>query len=573
MAEFHSTLYDILFLLMAAVIAVPLLQRFGVPSVLAYLAAGVALGPYTPGVVIDVKATLPLAEFGVVFLLFAIGLELPLSRLRTMRKYIFGLGTLQVLVTAALFAGIGLAFGLSSTVAVLLGITLAFSSTATVLTILVERNEAVSQTGRISIAVLIFQDLAVVPVLALLPLLAGAGHDIATALGLALVKAAVAMALIFVVGRYVVRPVYGFIAARRTSEVFTAANLLLVLAVAWLTEEAGMSMALGAFLAGLLLADSPYRHQVEADIDPFRGLLLGLFFMTVGMTVDLPFVADNLLLVLGVTFGLLAIKAAVLVCLARLLKLDWGVVLRVGLLLAQGGEFAFVVLGKAGTLGIVDHTIVQTLIATVALSMVLTPLLSSTGRRWAKRLRRRMGQDLVPTGEDDVQQHVIIAGYGRVGRAIASLLTENNVPYVALDLDAERVAQARAHGLPVFYGDISQAGVLRSIGVERARAAVVTVNNARGAERAVAALHDHAPGLPIIARAHDLRQQGVLRTAGAAQVVPEALEASFQMASLALRSVGIADDVVERCLAGHRNSDYGMLDHLDPEAAAKKRQG
>ncbi|GAB3119109.1 monovalent cation:proton antiporter-2 (CPA2) family protein [Novispirillum itersonii] len=560
MAEFHSTLYDILWLLLAAVVAVPVLQRFGVPSVLGYLAAGAALGPYTPGVVIDVESTLPLAEFGVVFLLFAIGLELPLSRLRTMRRYIFGLGALQVLVTATVLGGLAFALGLSPKAAVLVGVTLAFSSTATVLAILVERNEAVTQTGRVSIAVLIFQDLAVVPVLALLPLLAGTGHDIGTALGLALAKACVAMALIFVLGRYVVRPLYGFIAARRTSEVFTAANLLLVLTVAWVTEMAGMSMALGAFLAGLLLADSPYRHQVEADIDPFRGLLLGLFFMTVGMSVDLPFVAQNLLLVLAVTLGLLAVKALVLTGLARLLRVDWATVLRVGLLLAQGGEFAFVVFGKAGALGVLDHTTTQTLTATVALSMILTPLLSSTGRRWSKKLKRRMGLDLVPTGTEEVQQHVIIAGYGRVGRTIAGLLQEHGVPYVALDLDAERVAQARAEGLPVFYGDVSQAGVLRSIGIDRARAVIVTVNNARGAERAVGAVHDHAPGLPIIARAHDLRQQGVLRTAGAAQVVPEAIEVSFQMAGLALRSMGIADDIIERCLAGHRSSGYGTLE-------------
>ncbi|WP_019646363.1 monovalent cation:proton antiporter-2 (CPA2) family protein [Novispirillum itersonii] len=569
MAEFHSTLYDILWLLLAAVVAVPVLQRFGVPSVLGYLAAGVALGPYTPGVVIDVESTLPLAEFGVVFLLFAIGLELPLSRLRTMRRYIFGLGALQVLGTAAVLGGLGLAFGLSPKAAVLIGVTLAFSSTATVLAILVERNEAVTQTGRVSIAVLIFQDLAVVPVLALLPLLAGSGHDIGTALGLALAKACVAMALIFILGRYVVRPLYGFIAARRTSEVFTAANLLLVLTVAWVTEMAGMSMALGAFLAGLLLADSPYRHQVEADIDPFRGLLLGLFFMTVGMTIDLPFVAHNLLLVLAVTLGLLALKAGVLIGLSRLLGLDWATVLRVGLLLAQGGEFAFVVFGKAGTLGVLDHTTTQTLTATVALSMILTPVLSSAGRRWSKKLKRRLGLDLVPTGTEEARQHVIIAGYGRVGRTIATLLKEHGVPYVALDLDAERVAEARAEGLPVFYGDVSQAGVLRSIGVERARAAIITVNNARGAERAVAAVHDHMPGLPIIARAHDLRQQGVLRSAGAVLVVPEAIEVSFQMAGLALRSMGVSDDIIERCLAGHRSSGYGTL--AGPEDGAEHR--
>ncbi|MBI5164380.1 MAG: cation:proton antiporter [Magnetospirillum sp.] len=543
---------------------VPLLQRIGIPSILGYLAAGMALGPYTPGPVVDVEATKALAEFGVVFLLFAIGLELPLARLRTMRRFIFGLGMLQVIVTAALLGGLGMAFGLTAEAALVVGTTLAFSSTATVLMLLVERNEAVSHHGRIGVAVLIFQDLAVVPVLALLPLLAGASLQIGAALGLAAAKAVVAIAGIHLAGRFLVRPIYRQISLTRSPEVFTAANLLLVLALAWLTAQAGMSMALGAFLAGILLADTAYRHQVEADIEPFRGLLLGLFFMTVGMSIDLPFVASRGGTVVLLVVGILAVKASIIVGLCQVLGL--GVVhgLRVGFLLAQVGEFAFIVFSRATELGILSHQLGQTLGAAVALSMVLTPLLAVAGHRLAVLAQQRLGQDLLPSSAEVPQQHVIIAGYGRVGRTIAGLVARHGIPYVALDLDPECVAKARAQGLPVYYGDASQIAVLRSVGVERARAVVMTVNRPRTVEKAVARIRHFAPDLPIIARAHDLAQELALDSAGATAVVPETMEASLQMAGLLLKTAGVEPAAVDRSLHEHRREHWGNLDGKDP---------
>jgi CPA2 family monovalent cation:H+ antiporter-2 len=552
-----GAMFDILYLLLAAVVLVPVLQRFGIPSVLGYLAAGVALGPYTPGPVIDAESTRPLAEFGVVFLLFAIGLELPLSRLRTMRHYILGLGLLQVTVSALILAGLALMVGLDPSIAMVVGATLALSSTATVLALLVERNEAVSQHGRVAVAVLIFQDLAVIPILALLPLLAGTPHDILPALGLAGLKAVTAIVAILAVGRLLLRPAYAFIADRRSPELFVAANLLLVLTVAWLTAEAGMSMSLGAFLGGLMLADSPYRHQIEADIQPFRGLLLGLFFMTVGMSINLPFVAARGGEVLGLTAVILTVKTMVIIGLCLMLRMGLSQGLRVGFLLAQTGEFAFVVFDLSMRLHLLDQTTGQVLLTATALSMVLTPILDKVGRSLSERHKRQEGEDLIPSGIENSSGHVIIAGYGRMGRAIARLLRQHEISFVALDLDVDRVMKARQEGLPVFFGDASHAGVLRSVGVCGAQAVVVTLGHPRLTARTVFCVHQTAPGVPVFARAQDRIHEALLNQIGAAAVIPETVEASLQIAGLVLRSAGIAEDKVESSLTDYRRNRYG----------------
>lgn len=561
-------LLDVLALLLAAIVAVPIFQKLRMPAVVGYLVAGTILGPYVPGPVVDSHMPLALAEFGVVFLLFSIGLELPLSRLQAMRRYIFGLGVLQVLVTSAAIGVLGFfGLGLTAEAALVIGGTLAFSSTATVLGMLVERGETTARHGRVAIAVLIFQDLAVVPMLTLLPLLAGNPESIAAALGLAAVKGAAAIAVILVLGRFVVRPVYHFIASTRSPEVFSATNLFLVLAVGWVTAQVGMSMALGAFLAGLLLADTAYRHQVESDIEPFRGLLLGLFFMTVGMSLDLPLMAARTGVVIGATVALLAGKAAILVILCRVTGLGLPTALRVGLVLAQGSEFAFVIIGHAMASGVVAPQDGQIVVTVVALSMALTPALGALAHRLARAHEHRWGTERFGAEAGDRSAHVVIAGYGRVGRAVARILTNHGIPFVALDLDSQRVAKARESGLPVFYGDASHAGVLRAAGIERARAAVVTVNRPLLAEKAVACIRRVALDLPIIVRSHDLGQRPLLEAAGASEVVPEAMEASLQLAGLTLRNAGIEADVIERSLDEYRRDHYGLLTDGGPGAA------
>jgi len=544
----------VLILLMGAVLVVSLFRRIGVPSVLGYLVAGIALGPHTPGPIsIDAENARPLAELGVVFLLFSIGLDLPLARLRTLRRMILGFGLLQVLICGGLFAVVALACGLTPQAALVAGVTLSFSSTATVLAILVERNEAVSQHGRIAIAVLIFQDLVVIPLLVLLPLLADSPGHIFSALGIAALKAAVAILSIYLLGRVVLRPGYRYIAAIRTPELFTAANLLLVLAVGWATAQAGMSMALGAFLAGLMVADSSYRHQVEADIEPFRGLLLGLFFITVGMSIDLPFVAHHLGWVIGLTAALVASKALLIALSGLATGIGAIQAMRVGFLLAQTGEFAFVVFARADELHLLPPQQTQTLVAVVALSMVLTPALAALGRGLALHWRARSAADLFTPAAEHKSGHVVIAGYGRSGRTIARALEEHGLDYVALDLDIDRVARARDAGHPVYYGDAGQPGVLRSAGINRARAAVITVNKPRTAERAVMQIRQAVPGLTIIARAHDLAQKQLLRTAGASAVVPETVEASLQLAGLVLQSAGLDAETVAQTLLRQRH--------------------
>jgi len=562
----------VLILLLGAVLVVPLFQRLGIPSVLGYLVAGIALGPYNPGPVsINAEITRPLAELGVVFLLFAIGLDLPFARLRTLRRLIFGLGVMQVVLCGAVFYGLGIAYGLSPHAALVVGVTLSFSSTATVLAILVERNEAVSHHGRIAISVLILQDLAVVPLLVLLPLLASAPDRMAAALGLAAIKAGLAILAIYLVGRVILRPTYRYIAAIRNAEVFTAANLLLVLAVGWLTAQAGMSMALGAFLAGLLVADSPYRHQVEADIEPFRGLLLGLFFMTVGLSIDLPYVAAHLGTIAGLTLGLVIVKAALIALCGIVIGIGVIQSFRVGVLLAQTGEFAFVVFSRADGLNLLERDQTQTLVAAVVLSMALTPALAGLGRAVTLSWRKRTAREMFPSAAEGKSGHVVIAGYGRIGRAVARILSEHDIDYLALDLDIDRVAKARASGLPVYYGDAGQVGVLRSVGIEQARAAVITVNKPRAAERAVAQIRQTVPGLIIIARAHDLAQKDILGSAGATAVVPETIEASLQLAGLVLRSTGIDAETVEQTLRRQRDSvelPLGPIprgDKIDPD--------
>lgn len=392
MTESHA-LVDVLVLLAAAIIAVPLMQRLRISPVLGYLAAGVAVGPFGFGFIAAVDDAHYLAEFGVIFLLFTIGLDLPFQRLRAMWRYIFGLGLAQVAVTSALIFGAAVALGLAPEAALVIGGALALSSTATVLEELSQRRELATRFGRVAIAVLLFQDLAVVPLLALLPLLHAEGTALLVALVLAMAKAVAALAGIVVLGQRVLRPVYRVVAGSRNREVFAATNLLVVLGTGWITGQLGMSMALGAFLAGLLLAETEFRHQVEADILPFRGLFLGLFFISVGMVIDLNVVAENAALVLALTLALLAGKALALAGLGRAFGLPTPVAVCTGLQLAQCGEFGFIIFSLAMQLGLVEPAVGMPLIATVALTMALTPLLTIAGSAAGTRLEGKPAAD------------------------------------------------------------------------------------------------------------------------------------------------------------------------------------
>ena len=520
----------------AAIVGVLLAERLKLGAVLGYLVAGLVIGPAGFALVADVEATQTLAELGVVFLLFMVGLELPLERIRVMPPAILWLGGGQILLTGAAIAGIIAAFGGSASAAVLVGGALSLSSTAIVLRLLAERHELNSRFGRAAFGILIMQDLVVGPLIVGVLALGRGPESVAAALGFAFLKAIAAMVLILGVGRFALRPVFAPVAAARRPEIFAALTLLVVLAAAIATQAAGLSMAFGAMLAGMLVAESPYRHQVAVEIQPFRGLLLGLFFMTVGMSLDVAVLRQQIATVLPLTLALIAGKSVLTAGLARLVMLPTGQALRLGLLLSQGGEFAFVLLG----VGFGEHILSlgdrQQLVAAVILSMMLTPLLAEAGRRLAPRIERRTyGRAETAAPETAaLKDHVIIAGYGRVGRAVAQRLTAAGIAWVGLDLDPHRVTQARRQGLQVHFGDADRPEILEAFAVEQARAVVVAVDNPKVALQLTALLHYVLPEIPVLARAYDEAHAEELERAGAAHVIPEPAPIGARIAEIIL---------------------------------------
>ena len=467
-------------------IVVPIFRRFQASAVLGYLVAGSAIGPHGLDLLREPRAVTALADLGVIFLLFSIGLGLSVERLTSLRRYVFGLGTLQVVITTlAITLTLRLA-GVSGDAALVLGAGLALSSSAIVLQMLVERREIATMQGRVAFAVLLLQDLAVVPLLTLVPLLPGTGPGLGVALGLAFLKAVAALVLIVAIGRLALRPVLRAVARGGTPELFIGIVLLLVLGIGWLTQQAGLSMALGAFLAGLLVAETEYRPQVESDVQPFRGILLALFFMTVGMGIDAGLLWRHAPSLAGLLVGLLIGKALILAGLCRAFGLSATMGVGIGLMLAQGGEFAFVLFTLASGRGVLSAEAAQVAILIVGLSMAATPALLTAARAVFRRLQHAAGTAAALAHETrELRDHVVIAGFGRVGQTLALLLESRVIPYVALDLDAERVAEARRRALPVYFGDASRAEVLKAAGVEQASMAAITLDQPEAAARGV----------------------------------------------------------------------------------------
>jgi len=558
----HGILRDALIFLAIAVLVSPLCHRLRLSPVLGYLLAGSAVGPAGLGLMSEDGGARDLAELGIVFLLFMIGLELSWERLRVIRHFIFGLGTAQVVATAALAATAVGMIGLHAEGAGVVGVALAFSSTAFVLQILSERGELNSQVGRLAVAVLILQDLAVVPLLVTIPNLGGDGLTVAWQEILAIAKAVAAMAVIFLVARLALRPLFHVVSATRQPEVFVGAALLTVIGTSFATEAAGLSLSLGAFLAGVMLASTEYRHQVEADLQPVRGLLMGLFFLTVGMTVDPAKVLADLPDIAAGVGLLVAGKALVLTLIALLCRFPFTTALHLGLLLAQGGEFAFVVLARASQADLVDPTQIELLTSVVAVSMAVTPALAGLGDWVARRGHAAAGRAVAP--DDDVRDmadHVIVVGFGRVGQIVAAILREQGISYIAIDRDPRLVTRLRdgKHGESVYFGDIRKVEVLKAVGAGRARAVVLTIDTGSGREKLVPRLRASFPRLHILVRARDRRQARDLEQAGATAVVPEILEGSLQLAGVTLRHLGLPGDEVRELIEGYRRADYAKL--------------
>jgi CPA2 family monovalent cation:H+ antiporter-2 len=574
MEELHL-LRPTLIILAAAILVVPLFRKLRITPVLGYLLAGLLIGPHALKLIHEVEVVETLAEFGVVFLLFSIGLELSLDRLLAMRRHVFGMGTLQVVITGTAFYALGRAVGLGGAEAFVLGGGLALSSTAVVLRMMEESGDQHTQAGRMALAVLLLQDLAVVPLLTVVPLLGGEGGSLLPSLGLAAAKGLGAMALIIVTGRLLLRPVLRTVAAARTPELFTGITLFLALGVSWLTGQAGLSMALGAFLAGLLISETEYRHQVEADIEPFRGLLLALFFMTIGMRIDVGLLADNAALVVGGVVALVLVKALVIAGLARAFGQPAGTAVFVGLSLAQAGEFAFVLFTLAMGAGALSEEVGGIALLVVALSIVLTPVLLRVGRAAADRLRRRSKEDPMEQMDreaHDLRKHVLILGLGRAGRTVVRLLEAHGTEYLGLDLDPDTVTAERGRGVPVFYGDGTRGEVLRAAGLARASGVIVTLDDPAAAGRAVRAIRAENDDIPIMVRARDTGQCGPLAAAGATGVIPELVEGSLQLGGRLLLALGESRDEVEAALADLRENSYSRLIDLPQPGAGRTPQ-
>jgi CPA2 family monovalent cation:H+ antiporter-2 len=571
-----TTFELVLLYLMAAVLGVVGCRMLKLPPMLGYLVVGVIIGPNALALAKDSAGVRYLAEFGVVFLMFAIGLEFNLPKLRSMRTLVFGLGLSQVLLTvlgavlgnallAWAFTLLGRPWDLGWRGGFVLGSAMAMSSTAIVVKLMAERLELESEHGKRVMGVLLFQDLAVVPLLVLIPALDEGAKDMMRQMALAVLKAGLLLTILLVGGQKVMRWWLTLVARRKSEELFMLNLLLVTLGLAWLTEHAGLSLALGAFVAGMLVAETEYKHQVETDIRPFHDVLLGLFFITIGMKLDWHPVAEHWLLVLLLTLAPVLAKAVLVALLARGFRATPGVAIRTGLYLAQAGEFGFVLLTLGADSGLVAARWMSPVLASMVLSMIATPFIVMHADRIVMRLSANewMLQSLQLTSiakkAIHTEAHVIICGYGRSGQNLAQLLSQEGIPYMALDLDPDRVRQAAAAGQSVVFGDAARLPSLMAAGLARASAVVVSYHDTASALKILALVREHAPTVPVIVRTIDDTDLEKLREAGATEVVPEALEGSLMLAAQALVLVGVPMRRVVRITRDARDARYHLL--------------
>ncbi len=549
---------DALVVLGTAGVVVPLVRYLGLNPVLGYLGAGALLGPLGLGsfidklpflywfTVVDAKNVSGIAELGVVFLLFLIGLELSYDRLLSMRRLVFGLGGSQVVITASLLSVIIAGTGQATAVAVILGACLALSSTAIVLEILAAHGELTTGAGIASFSILLAQDLAVIPILIFVSMLgSNTEGSLASSIGITLAHAVMAIALIVLVGRLVLRPLFRLVGSIESLELLTAAILFVIIGTGVLAAIEGLSMALGAFVAGLLLAETEYRKAVEAIVEPFKGLLLGIFFFTVGMTIDVREIARDPLTILALVFGLIALKAAIIIALSKAFGQSWRVAIETGFLLGPGGEFAFVAIGLAKSLGLIDPALSSFVLAVTSLTMVFIPALSVAARHINSRIEPPKKLDsALQAAPREQHKHAIVVGHGRVGKVVTSFLTEHNVPYIATDRDAASVTEDRKNGHEVYFGDATHAAFMKACGIMEAAAVIVTVGSESSADAIVLGIRKLRPDVLIVARARDTEHARHLYAIGVTDAVPETVEASLQISEAALVGLGIPTGLV-----------------------------
>jgi CPA2 family monovalent cation:H+ antiporter-2 len=543
---------DVVLFLATAGVVVPLFRQWRISPILGFLGAGVVLGPYGLGSLahemewlgaftIDNPGELAqLAELGVVFLLFTIGLELSWERLRSLRRYVFGLGALQVALCVTATAVVAVMIGQPPAAAMAIGAALALSSTAIVMPILAEQKRQHAMAGRATFSVLLFQDLAVAPILVTLTLMGRRSDEpFSPAMLLSLLPAIFGLGALFLFGRLLLRPMLRSVAKAKSEELFLAASLLVVVGAGLVSALAGLSMALGAFVAGLLLAETEFRHEVEVRVEPFKGLLLGLFFISVGIGLNVPLLLDRPLVILGAALGLVGMNCAVVFLLAKAFRLKTRSAIEAALLLAGAGEFAFVILGQAMDQGLVERTVGQTALVAATLSMFSIPFLAQLGLRLGGRQIAPSELPPEPEGDGEAEPRVLVVGYGRVGRLVGDMLRRHEIAWVGAELDPRLVEQGRRAGEAIYFGDAARAEFLMRCGLAEAPALVVTMDNPEGVEAIVAVARQLRPDLTIVARARDARHAQRLYDLGATDAVPETVEASLQLSEAVLVEIGV----------------------------------
>lgn len=544
---------DALVVLGTAGIIVPIVRRWGLNPILAYLGAGAVLGPLGLGsltksfpllywvTITDAQSVAGIAELGVIFLLFLIGLGLSFNRLMTMRRLVFGLGGLQVLLTGSLLSGMATALGQKTEVAIIVGASLSLSSTAIVLELLSDQGRLTTTAGRASFSVLLAQDLAVIPILLFISVLGiGSGGSVFSSLTGALVRAAVAITLIVLFGRLLLRPLFRLVASTHSTELFVAAGLFVIVAAGLIAHQANLSMALGAFIAGLVLAETEYGKAIETVVEPFKGLLLGIFFFTVGMNIDFREFLREPIWLLATVVGLILVKSVILLVLARLFQISWPASIETSLLLGPGGEFAIVTIGMATAAGLIEPHASSFTVAVTSVTMVLTPLLAISARKLISGIApaRAIDPELIiqpPAG----QKHAVVVGYGRIGKVVCSLLEQHGIRYIAVDHDASGVARDRRAGHVVYYGDASDLRFLKKCGLQKATGVIITIHSQRDIDKVVEGARAIRPDLLIVARARDAGHARHLYAIGATDAVPETIEASLQLSEAALVGLGV----------------------------------
>jgi CPA2 family monovalent cation:H+ antiporter-2 len=569
-----SSLHLILILLAVAVGVVVVCRILRLPAMLGYLLVGITIGPHALGWIPDAPETRHLAEFGVVFLMFSIGLEFSLARLRSMQRLVFGLGTAQVAATMLLVMLSSLFFELDWRAGLALGGILAMSSTAIVSKMLVERAELNTSHGQKIMGVLLFQDLAVVPLIIVIPALAESGAEMSSTIAIAMFKAVILLTALLTFGQRLLRPWFHVVARQKSSELFMLNVLLFTLGMAWLTELSGLSLALGAFVAGMLISETEYRYQVEEDIKPFRDVLLGLFFVTIGMMLDLNAVLAGWGWILLLLLILIPFKAAVVALLVRGFAGEWGAALRTGIGLAQAGEFGFVLLTLAGEVQLLPQDVMQNVLAAMLISMLIAPFLIHHSEAIVRRLspeewmNRAMQMHQIAVSSMSSKQHIIICGYGRSGQALGKFLTEEGISFIALDLDSRRVHEAAEAGERVVYGDAGKTEVLKAAGLMRAKVLAITYDDKHSALKILHHVQAARPDLPVVVRTADDTHIAALKQAGAAEVVAEVTEGSVVLASQALLLSGVPLSRVIRHIQETRAKRYSMFSgYLDTPAA------